>query len=227
MPIFRLVKEIIFPKPEFAEPDGLLAIGGDLKPERLLAAYVNGIFPWFSEGNPILWWSPDPRTVLMLSDFKVSKSLKQSIKKNSYEIKFDTNFSEVIKQCAIVERKHEDGTWITKKMIKAYTELHKLGFAHSVETYFEGKLVGGLYGISLGKAFFGESMFHLKTDASKAAIYCLVEKLKQWDFNFIDAQVRTEHLISLGAKEISREIYLELLENSMKVETKIGNWNLE
>lgn len=224
MPIFQLVKDIIFPKPELAEPDGLLAIGGDLKPERLLAAYVNGIFPWFSEGNPILWWSPDPRTVLMLNEFKVSKSLLQSIKKNSYEIKFDTNFSEVIKQCAIVERKHEDGTWITKKMIKAYTELHKLGFAHSVETYFEGKLVGGLYGISLGKAFFGESMFHLKTDASKAAIYYLVEKLKTWNFNFIDAQVRTEHLISLGAKEILREIYLELLENSMKVETKIGSW---
>ena len=224
MPIFQLVKDIIFPKPELAEPDGLLAIGGDLKPERLLAAYVNGIFPWFSEGNPILWWSPDPRTVLMLNEFKLSKSLLQSIKKNSYEIKFDTNFSEVIKQCAIVERKHEDGTWITKKMIKAYTELHKLGFAHSVETYFEGKLVGGLYGISLGKAFFGESMFHLKTDASKAAIYYLVEKLKTWNFNFIDAQVRTEHLISLGAKEILREIYLELLENSMKVETKIGSW---
>lgn len=225
MPIFQLVEEIIFPKPEFAEPDGLLAIGGDLKPERLLGAYTNGIFPWFSEGDPILWWSPDPRTVIMLEDFKVSKSLLQSIKKYSYEIKFDSNFSEVIKQCALVERKHEDGTWITKEMIKAYTELHKLGFAHSVEVYFEGKLVGGLYGISLGNAFFGESMFHIKTDASKAAIYFLVEKLKVWNYSFVDAQIRTEHLISLGAKEIKRIDYLKLLENSMKAETRIGSWN--
>lgn len=226
MPVYQLIKEIIFPLPEYAETNGLLAIGGDLCSERLLLAYSNGIFPWYSKDEPILWWSPDPRLVLLPENFKVSKSLRLLIKKNLFTVKFDTNFFEVIKKCADVVRTGQDDTWITNEMIDAYTNLHNLGFAHSVETYYNDKLVGGLYGISLGKAFFGESMFHTMTDASKVALFFLVEKLKKWNFDFIDAQMKTSHLISLGAKEISRKEYLELLKNSLKSKTKKGKWEL-
>ena len=226
MPVYQLIKEIIFPLPEYAETNGLLAIGGDLCSERLLLAYSNGIFPWYSKDEPILWWSPDPRLVLLPENFKVSKSLRLLIKKNLFTVKLDTNFFEVIKKCADVVRPGQDDTWITNEMIDAYTNLHNLGFAHSVETYYNDKLVGGLYGISLGKAFFGESMFHTMTDASKVALFFLVEKLKKWNFDFIDAQMKTSHLISLGAKEISRKEYLELLKNSLKSKTKKGKWEL-
>ncbi|MCD6111942.1 MAG: leucyl/phenylalanyl-tRNA--protein transferase [Bacteroidales bacterium] len=226
MPVYQLIKEIIFPLPEYAETNGLLAIGGDLCSERLLLAYSNGIFPWYSKDEPILWWSPDPRLVLLPENFKVSKSLRLLIKKNLFTVKFDTNFFEVIKKCADVVRTGQDDTWITNEMIDAYTNLHNLGFAHSVETYYNDKLVGGLYGISIGKAFFGESMYHTTTDASKVALFFLVEKLKKWNFDFIDAQMKTSHLISLGAKEISRKEYLELLKNSLKSKTKKGKWEL-
>jgi len=224
MPVFQLSDEIIFPDPSLAEPDGLLAVGGDLNPERLLTAYKNGIFPWFSEHEPILWWSPDPRLVLFPQKFIISHSLKQKIKQNIFSVRMDSNFEQVISACAETERRHEDGTWITDKMKAAYIELHRKGFAHSVECYFDGKLVGGLYGISLGKSFFGESMFHSMTDASKVALYHLVEKTKQFDFLFIDSQVETEHLISLGAELIPRENYLKLLKEAMMFQSYKGIW---
>jgi leucyl/phenylalanyl-tRNA---protein transferase len=224
MPVFQLPDEIIFPNPSLAEPDGLLAVGGDLSPEWLLAAYKNGIFPWFSAHEPILWWSPDPRLVLFPQKFKVSHSLHQKIKKNVFSVRMDSNFEQVIGACAETERRHEDGTWVTEEMKVAYIELHHKGFAHSVESYFDGKLVGGLYGVSLGKAFFGESMFHSMTDASKVALYYLVEKAKEFGFIFIDSQVETEHLMSLGAELIPRKKYLKLLNEAMQFPSYKGIW---
>jgi len=224
MPVFQLPDEILFPDPSLAEPDGLLAFRGDLSPERLLTAYANGIFPWYSEHEPILWWSPDPRLVLFPSKLKVSHSLTQKLKKNYFSIRMDSSFEEVICACADTERENEDGTWITDDMKKAYIELHRKGFAHSVESYFNGKLVGGLYGVSLGKAFFGESMFHTMTDSSKFALYHLVEKAKEFGFIFIDSQVETAHLMSLGAELISRKDYLKLLKEAMQFPTNKGKW---
>jgi len=224
MPVFQLPDEILFPDPAEAEPEGLLAVGGDLSIERLLAAYVHGIFPWYSDGEPILWWSPDPRLVLFPQKLKVSHSLQQKIKKNVFSVRMDSNFEKVISACAETERNHEEGTWITEEMKAAYTELHRKGFAHSVESYFGGKLVGGLYGVSIGKAFFGESMFHSMTDASKVALYFLVEKAKEFDFLFIDSQVETEHLINLGAELIPRSQYLKLLREALKSRTYKGTW---
>lgn len=224
MPVYQLNEEPVFPYPSEADEDGLLAVGGDLSFHRLVNAYAYGIFPWFSEGSPILWWSPDPRLVLFPNRFNPSKSLKRVVKSGKYEVKFDNAFAEVINQCSKVKREHEDSTWITEDVIAAYTDLHEKGIAHSVETYFEGKLVGGLYGVSLGSAFFGESMFHLMTDASKVAFYHLIEVLKKWNFDIVDAQVYTEHLVSLGAEEISRKEFLEVLEKSIETKTKIGKW---
>ncbi|MCX6233001.1 MAG: leucyl/phenylalanyl-tRNA--protein transferase [Bacteroidetes bacterium] len=226
MPLFQLSEELIFPNPEMAEEDGLLAIGGDLSPERLLLAYANGIFPWFNEGDPLLWWSLNPRLILFPDEFKCNKSLKRTINSNKYEVKFDCSFDEVIGNCSKVRRNDDNETWITDKMITAYIHLHKLGFAHSAETYYQGKLVGGLYGVSLGKMFVGESMFHLMADASKVAFYHLNEKLKEWNFHFIDAQQPTSHLKSLGARELERSEFLRLLEKAMLSPTKKGNWSL-
>jgi len=224
--IFLLSDDLIFPNPKLADPHGLLAVGGDLSAERLLLAYENGIFPWYSEDQPILWFSPDPRLVLFPDKIIVSKSLKKVINKNQFDIRFDSNFEEVIVECSKIERKDQDGTWITNDMIDAYIDLHNQGYVHSVEAYFEGSLVGGLYGVSLGGAFFGESMFHTMTDASKVALYYLVEKVKDWDFDFIDSQVVTEHMKNLGAEEISRTKYLELLKISLKKKTIIGMWKI-
>lgn len=224
MPVFLLNDELIFPSPDLADQDGLLAVGGDLSAERLLLAYRMGIFPWFSDDSPILWWSPDPRMVLFPDKFKSSKSLRQTIRNRNFEVRFDTKFSQVIRHCASTLRKHEDGTWIIPEMITAYTRLHELGFAHSVETYREGRLIGGLYGISLGRAFFGESMFFLERDASKAALAALVQRTKDWGFHFIDAQQNTEHLANMGASPIPRKEFLTLLEEAMKYETIKGNW---
>lgn len=225
MPVFQLSDEIIFPHPSLANDEGLLAIGGDLQPKRLLLAYSIGVFPWYSETDPLLWWSPNPRMVLFPSKFKRSKSLMQTIRSKKFMVRFDQNFEEIINQCKSIKRQHEDGTWITAEMVQAYTELYKQGYAHSVEIYHENLLVGGLYGISLGKAFFGESMFHTMPDASKVALFHLVEKVRNWGFHFIDAQVETQHLKSLGAINISRESYLKLLENSNQFPTVKGNWN--
>lgn len=222
--IFLLSDDVIFPDPKLADAHGLLAIGGDLSAERLLLAYENGIFPWYSEDQPILWFSPDPRLVLFPAKIIVSRSLKKTINKKVFDIRFDSNFEEVIVECSKIERKDQDGTWITNNMIEAYIDLHNQGYAHSVEAYFEGSLVGGLYGVSLGGAFFGESMFHTMTDASKVALYYLVDKLKGWDFDFIDSQVVTEHMKNLGAEEITRTKYLELLKNTLKKKAKIGMW---
>ncbi|NIP39491.1 MAG: leucyl/phenylalanyl-tRNA--protein transferase [Candidatus Dadabacteria bacterium] len=222
--IFLLSDDLIFPNPRLADSSGFLAVGADLSIERLLLAYENGIFPWYSEDQPILWFSPDPRLVLFPDKFTVSRSLKKTINKKLFEVKFDSNFEEVIVECSKIERKNQDGTWITNDMIDAYINLHNKGYAHSVETYSDGKLAGGLYGVSLGGAFFGESMFHKMKDASKVALYYLIEKLKDWQFDFIDSQVVTEHMKSLGAEEISRNRYLKLLKKTLCKETKSGCW---
>jgi len=227
MPIYRLVDEPIFPPPEYADPSGLLAVGGDLSNERLLEAYRLGIFPWYSEDQPILWWSPDPRLVLDLNDFKISRSLRKTLKKEVFQITFDHAFEEVIRACASVPREAQNGTWITDDMEKAYIKLHGLGYAHSVESWFGGKLAGGLYGVSLGKCFFGESMFHLKTDASKVALATLVETLKSWDFHFIDSQMTTEHMLSLGAKELPRRIFLKRLQLALRYPTRRWRWRAD
>jgi leucyl/phenylalanyl-tRNA--protein transferase len=216
MPVYQLPDEILFPDPSLAETGGLLAVGGDLTPARLLAAYANGIFPWYSENEPILWWSPDPRLVLFPQRFKVSHSLQQKIKKNVFSVRIDSDFEQIISACAETERKHENGTWITKEMKDAYIELHRLGYAHSIETYFDRDLVGGLYGVSLGRAFFGESMFYKMADASKVALYRLVEKAKEFEFLFIDSQIETAHMLSLGAELIPRKKYLKLLNEAIK-----------
>ena len=227
MPIFRLVDEPIFPPPDYADPSGLLAVGGDLSKERLLEAYRLGIFPWYSDDQPLLWWSPDPRLVLDLKDFMISRSLRKTLKKAIFQVTFDHAFEQVIQACAVVPRTAQNGTWITEEMQEAYINLHGLGYAHSVESWFGGELVGGLYGVSLGKAFFGESMFHLKTDASKVALATLVEKLKSWDFHFIDSQMTTEHMIRLGAKELPRRIFLKRLQLALRQPTKRGRWRIE
>ncbi len=227
MPVYQLTEYPVFPTPDLAEEDGLLAVGGDLSPERLILAYKMGIFPWYSEGSPILWWSPDPRLILLPDELNVSRSLRQFIKKNLYTVTMDRAFEEVITSCARVHREKDGGTWITREMIDAYIELHRLGFAHSVETWFEDELVGGLYGVSLGGAFFGESMFTRMSNASKVAFVALVEQLKRWGFLMIDCQVTTEHLIRFGAKEIPRKEFLKLLRKALKMPTRRGPWNLE
>jgi leucyl/phenylalanyl-tRNA---protein transferase len=227
MPIFRLVDDLVFPPPDYADPSGLIAVGGDLSSERLLEAYRVGIFPWYSDDQPILWWSPDPRFILEPDEFKVSHSLKKTLQRKCFQVTFDRVFEEVIAACATVPREGQRGTWITPEMHDAYIKLHGLGYAHSVETWFGGKLAGGLYGVSLGKAFFGESMFHHKADASKVALAMLVEKLKSWSFHFIDSQMTTEHMISLGAKEIPRRIFLKRLQSALRHSTKRGKWHVE
>jgi leucyl/phenylalanyl-tRNA--protein transferase len=214
--IFRLTDEYVFPDPSLAEEDGLLAVGGDLRPDRIVAAYTQGIFPWFSPGDPILWWSPDPRLVLFPDNFKISSSLRQTLKSEVYTVTFDSCFEEVIRQCSLTRRKDQKGTWITAAMIRAYTQLHKLGYGHSVETWHRDQLVGGLYGLSIGKVFFGESMFYNEKDASKVALASLVDKLKAEEYHLIDCQMTTQHLLSLGATEISRESYLKLLHSGIK-----------
>lgn len=225
MPVFLLDDSIKFPHPVNAESNGLLAVGGDLSAERLITAYKSGIFPWFSEGDPILWFSPDPRLVIFLDELSVTKKLQKIITKGEFEVRFDTSFNEVVQSCAKKGRKGQAGTWITEDMIEAYSELHKRGYAHSVETYKDGTLVGGLYGVSLGGAFFGESMFYDKSNASKVALYYLVQRLKKWNFDFIDSQVPNDHMKSMGGKEIDRESFLNMLEKSLEKETRKGSWH--
>lgn len=192
-------------------PNGLVAIGGDLDAQRLLNAYHQGIFPWFSEGEPVLWWSPDPRMVLFPDELKISKSLDKRLRKQDYEIRFNSAFSAVISACAATPRPGQDGTWITKDIMQAYGELHRLGYAHSAETWIDGKLAGGLYGVQLGKMFFGESMFHHVTDASKLAFVHMVQKLQSQGCELIDCQMKTQHLASLGAREIPRSEFSQRL----------------
>ncbi len=227
MPIYRLTDEIVFPPPDHAEPDGLLAVGGDLSAERLLLAYRLGIFPWYSDGQPVLWWSPDPRIILEPGEFHISRRLGQTIKKGIFKVTFDRAFAEVIRACAASPRKGQHGTWITTEMMEAYICLHQMGFAHSAESWLDGELVGGIYGISLGRCFFGESMFFSQTNASKVALATLVQQLITWDFHMIDAQVTSEHLIRLGAKEIPRHIFLQRLQAALRHPTQKGSWDNE
>lgn len=227
MPVFRLTDEIIFPPPELADEDGLIAVGGDLSQERLLYAYSLGIFPWYSQDSPILWWSPDPRLVLFPGDLKVSRSLRQTIRKSVYHISMDEAFQDVITACATVHRSRDGDTWIVEAMQDAYTVLHRSGFAHSVEAWHKGRLAGGLYGVSIGSAFFGESMFAQKSDASKVAFVALVRQLMRWNFSIIDCQITTAHLKSFGAREIARSEFLNILHSALTAPTRKGRWMLE
>ena len=210
MPLFALDKQLVFPPVHLAEPDGLLAVGGDLSADRLLLAYRSGIFPWY-EGEHILWWCPDPRFVLSPKELKISKSMSVLLKKSAFEFTINKAFTQVINQCKTISRKEQDGTWITDDVKRAYTRLHELGFAHSAEVWQDGELAGGLYGIRLGKMFFGESMFSKKSNASKYAFISYVQQLKSEGVELIDCQVHTEHLESLGAKMIDRSEFISLL----------------
>jgi len=215
-----------FPAVESAlqEPAGLLAAGGDLSPERLIAAYQRGIFPWFSEDEPILWWSPDPRFVLYPDELKVSRSLSKNIRNDVYQVTMDTAFEQVIAECSQLPRKNQAGTWITQEMQQAYIELHRRGHAHSVELWMDQQLVGGIYGIHSGHAFCGESMFSKASNASKIALFYLCQFLQHHQFKLIDSQVYTEHLQSLGARMIDRESYIKTLQLADPVKMP-DNWS--
>jgi leucyl/phenylalanyl-tRNA--protein transferase len=221
--IFRLTEEPVFPDPGLADDSGLLAVGGDLSAERLILAYSYGIFPWFNKYDPIMWWSPPIRPVFYPGKIKVSKSLRQVIRKGMFDIRMDTRFEDVMRECG-KPRKEGGGTWINEDMIKAYTELHRLGFAHSVECYLDEELAGGLYGIAIGKVFFGESMFFRVSNASKVAFFALSENLKDRNFHFIDSQITNSHLLSLGATEVTRSIFMEMLEKALEYDTDRSKW---
>jgi len=223
--VYRLTEEIRFPPPELAEPEGLLAVGGDLRPERLLEAYRRGIFPWYAQGDPILWFCPDPRYVIRPKEVRVSHSLVKTLRRGVYEIRSDTAFDRVVAQCAQVPRPRQEGTWITDEMRDAYSSLHRLGYAHSVEAWAAGNLVGGLYGVSLGKCFFGESMFSLRPDASKVAFVTLARQLARWGIELIDCQVYTDHLARFGARPWPRRSFLETIANLVQAPTRRGNWS--
>lgn len=214
MSIVMLNRNIWFPPHHYASSDGLLALGGDLSIERLILAYQNGIFPWYEEGAPILWWSPDPRFVLFPNELKVRRSLRKVLRQDKFEIRCDTAFSEVIAACARVPRGDQDGTWITDAMLHAYQRLFELGLAHSVETYLDGELVGGLYGVAMGPFFFGESMFHRASDASKVALAALVHRYRNGVL--IDCQVENEFFISMGARHIPRNDFLKKLNTHLE-----------
>jgi leucyl/phenylalanyl-tRNA--protein transferase len=225
--IFRLDRRLIFPPAELAEPSGLLAVGGDLRPERLILAYQSGIFPWYSEGQPILWHSPDPRTVLLPADLHVGRSLAKTLRRGRFTFRLDTAFAAVMSACGEAPRPGQDGTWITDDMRFAYVRLHELGVAHSVEAYQGDALVGGLYGVALGGAFFGESMFARVDDASKAAFVTLVRQLQRWGFDLIDCQVYTHHLARFGAVAWPRARYLEALATSLALPHRKGRWTFD
>lgn len=220
--------DLRFPPVEFASPEGLLAVGGDLRAERLLEAYRHGIFPWYNPGQPILWWSPDPRAVLFPSKLRVSRSLHKTLRQKKYEVTLDTAFHDVIQSCAQPRPKSPGGgTWITPEMIEAYCVIYERGLAHSVESWREGKLAGGLYGVALGSAFFGESMFSRETDASKVAFVHLVRQLERWGYAFLDCQLPSEHLFSLGAEEIRREEFMARLDKALKQPDRRGHWRFD
>lgn len=209
MSVFRIDDKLVFPHPDLAEPDGLLAVGGDLSVDRLILAYSNGIFPWYNEKEePILWWSTDPRCVLFPKEFRTTKSLKQSIRKNNYKFSVNRSFGEVIRKCANISREGQDGTWIGSDMQVAYQDLNENGFAWSVETWKDNKLAGGFYGVKIGRLFSGESMFHEERDASKAALMFLCTNAEELNIDLIDVQQSTSHLISMGARDISRKDFL-------------------
>ncbi len=215
-----------FPPPDAARPDGLLAIGGDLSSGTLISAYSQGIFPWFNEGQPILWWAPDPRLVLYPNRIRISRSLRKSLQNKGYSVSFDADFGAVMRACA-EQREDQEGTWINPLMLEAYGEMHRKGWAHSIEVLSaEGRIVGGLYGLAIGKVFFGESMFHRERDASKVALFSLCRHLQSWGYAVIDCQVHTEHLVSLGAEEIPRSHFCDLLHTHCR-DFAPGRWCVE
>lgn len=227
MPVFRLSHRIEFPPAYLARHDGLLAVGGDLCIERLVLAYSMGIFPWYNWDEPILWWSPDPRLVLFPPEFKMSRSLVKLMRKKPFRITLDTAFDQVIRTCATIRLDQDQGTWINEKMIEAYGRLHAEGVAHSVEAWSGKDLVGGLYGVSLGRSFFGESMFALEDNASKVALVTLNACLIKQGFQMIDCQVKTDHLMRFGARDIDRIDFLDTLERSLQYPTLKGQWALD
>ena len=224
MPLFRLSSRLEFPPAWLARSDGLLCIGGDLSCERILLAYQNGIFPWFSDNEPILWWSPDPRLVLYPSEIRISKSLRKTLKKNRFRITINQAFEQTISACSQPRKDPNEGTWLVEEMKDAYIELHCQGHAHSVETWHQDRLVGGLYGVAMGCVFFGESMFSLESDASKSALVALARHLCAHGFDFIDCQVTTDHLCRMGAVEIPRNRFLDLLGRSIIRQPVSGVW---
>ena len=228
MPVFFLNEDPeAFPHPSRADRSGLLAVGGDLSPRRLLAAYARGIFPWYSEGQPILWHSPDPRMIMTTRDLVVQRSLRKAIRRQPYQLTMDRAFVQVLEGCASVPRPGQNGTWLIPEMVEAYTELFERGFAHSIEAWRGDELVGGLYGVSLGAAFFGESMFARAPDASKIAYVACVRQLDAWGIGLIDCQVHTDHLERFGAYEVPRLRYLELLKVALDEPTRRGRWAFE
>jgi leucyl/phenylalanyl-tRNA--protein transferase len=227
MPVYRIPRQHEFPPPEHADPSGLVGVGGDLDPQRVLAAYRVGIFPWFSRGQPILWWSPDPRMVLRTDALQVQRSLRKRVRQRPYVITLDQAFERVIARCAATPRPGQDGTWITAEMQRAYVRLHELGYAHSVEAWKDGVLVGGLYGIAVGRCYCGESMFADAPDASKIAFVHLVEQLRAWDFPLVDCQVHTEHLARFGAEEVPRSVYLAELRRLVQLPGRVGKWTFD
>jgi leucyl/phenylalanyl-tRNA--protein transferase len=226
MPVFRLTDALLFPSPEFAEEDGLLAVGGDLSPARLIMAYSQGIFPWFSEGDPILWWSPAPRLVLFPAEFHLPKRLKRTISAGDFTVTADTAFAQVVTGCATASGRDRHGTWITAAMQQAYQRLFDLGFAHSIECWREGQLVGGLYGVCLDRIFFGESMFTRVTDASKVALAALVRHALLQHIAMIDCQMTTEHLLRFGSRELSREAFQAQLDAHIDACRPQKKWRL-
>jgi len=213
-----------FPPATSANLQGIVAYGGGLSPDRILEAYREGIFPWYAPGDPVLWWSPDPRCIMLPYEFKKRKSLDKRIRNGGFEIRFDYDFSGTIRGCREVDDRVEQGTWIVADMIEAYESLFTMGYAHSIEAYLDGELVGGLYGVSIGSAFFGESMFAKVADASKVAFAALVEFAMDEGFTFIDCQIPTDHLLSLGAICVERDLFLTMLEDSAKNKTLKGSW---
>jgi leucyl/phenylalanyl-tRNA--protein transferase len=227
MPVYEIPEAVIFPPVEEAEASGLLGIGGDLRPQRLLLAYASGIFPWYDDSTPILWFSPDPRTILLPGQLHLGRSARRALGRMPWRLAMDTAFPSVVRGCAGMSRPDQEGTWITADMIAAYERLHELGFAHSVETWDGERLVGGVYGVSLGRAFFGESMFSLEPGASRPAIVALVRQIERWGFSFLDCQMQSPHLARLGAREIPRPEFLALLAEALQVPTRRGRWRLD
>ena len=225
MTVYRLADALAFPSPQEAEPDGLLAVGGDLRPERLLLAYSMGIFPW--QGSPPLWFSPDPRWVLQPERLRVDRSARRALRRGGFELRMDSAFERVVDACARTGRPGQDGTWITAEILEAYVEMHRLGFGHSVEAWAGDELVGGLYGLSLGGAFFGESMFSWQDDASKVALVALLDQLRAWRFDLLDCQIHTDHVERLGAEPWPRERFLARLARSLERPTRRGRWRFE
>lgn len=218
----------VFPPVHLSSPEGLLAVGGDLRPQRLIEAYRHGIFPWYSDGQPILWWSPDPRTVLYPRAVRISRSLRKVLRGGGFRIGLDGRFREVISACAAPRRGGRDvGTWITAEMIEAYCALHERGIAHSVEVYMDGSLAGGLYGVAIGRAFFGESMFSLASNASKIALVHLARQLEAWDFGLIDCQMPSGHLFNMGALSLPRSEFIDLLGEAVDRDTRPGPWTAD